>query len=99
MNSNKLVARQMMLYSNFRYFSLYNYSAKSNPRVYLSLTKDSKPIGDLVFELYHNHNPRTVDNFLALIKNREHGLTGTSFYKGYPGIVIQGGKRTDAPPC
>lgn len=87
MNSNK-VMRQMMIFNNMRYFSLYNYSAKSNPRVYMTLSKDGHSIGDLVFELYHNHNPRTVENFLHLCKNKDHGLTGTSFNKGYPGIVI-----------
>ena len=32
--------------------ALYNYSCKSNPRVYFTLSRDGAKLGDLVFEVY-----------------------------------------------
>lgn len=49
-----------------REFSLYNYTDRSNPRVFFTLSKDGKTLGDLVFELYRNHAPNAAENVLAL---------------------------------
>ena len=88
----------MNSYVTKRSFSaaLYNYSCKSNPRVYFTVSRDGAKLGDLVFEVYANHAPRTAENFLAFVKGCSVGsYKGTSFKGGYPGIVLQGGRVTE----
>ena len=81
-----------------RQFSLYNYSSKSNPRVFLTLSKNGSTLGDLEFELYQNHTPKTADNFLAFVTGNNAlnaSYKGKTLDKGFPGIVLGGG-RVDA---
>ncbi len=81
-----------------QHFSLYNYSSKSNPRVFMSLSKNGQKMGDLVFEVYANHAPKTADNFLALVSGSNalgKSYKGTSFTGGFPGIVMTGGRVTE----
>ena len=55
-------------------------------------------VGDLVFELYSNHCPRTSDNFISLCTgNNPHGrsLAGTTFDGGFPGIHVSGGSLSE----
>ena len=78
---------------NHRFFStaLYRYGARGNPRVFLTLSKNGNNLGDLVFELYSNHCPRTTDNFLQFATgNNSHGksFAGSAFTSGFPGIVV-----------
>ena len=76
--------------------SLYNYTCKSNPRVYFTLSRDGAKLGDLVFEVYANHAPKTSENFLNFVKGCAVGTyKGTAFTGGYPGIVLQGGRVTE----
>ena len=76
--------------------SLYNYSAKSNPRVYFTVSRDGAKLGDLVFEVYANHVPRSAENFLSFVKGNQLGsYKGTTFSKGFPGIVLQGGRVSE----
>ena len=76
--------------------TLYNYSCKSNPRVFFTVSKDGAKLGDLVFEVYANQAPRTAENFLAFVKGCTVGsYKGTAFKGGYPGIVLQGGRVTE----
>ena len=76
--------------------ALYNYSCKSNPRVYFTLSRDGNKLGDLVFEVYQNHAPRTAENFLNFVKGCSVGsYKGTTFTGGFPGIVLQGGRVTE----
>ena len=85
----------MNSYLQKRAFSaaLYNYSSKSNPRVYFSLSRDGAKLGDLVFEVYQNHAPRTSENFLSFVNGCSVGsYKGTTFTQGFPGIVMQGGR-------
>ena len=94
MNSSNFT--KQILFCNKRFFatSLYNYTARTNPRVYLTLSKNGKTLGDLVFELYHNHCPKTAENFISLLSENNalhHSYKGTSFTGGYPGILIKGG--------
>jgi len=42
---------------------LFNYSNAANPRVFLTVANGSHNIGDLVFELYEDKQPATVENF------------------------------------
>ena len=46
-----------------RFFATYNYSAATNPKVFLSVSKDGQSAGKLVFELYENHSPALAYNF------------------------------------
>ncbi len=76
--------------------SLYSYSCKSNPRVYFTLSRDGAKLGDLVFEVYANHVPRSAENFLSFVKGNQLGsYKGTAFKGGFPGIVLQGGRVTE----
>ena len=76
---------------------LYNYTSVTNPRVYFSLSRDGAKLGDLVFEVYANHAPRTAENFLAFVKGSAlaGSYKGAAFTGGYPGIVLTGGKVTE----
>jgi cyclophilin family peptidyl-prolyl cis-trans isomerase len=77
--------------------SLYQYGCKTNPRVYFTLSRDGNKLGDLVFEVYANHVPRSAENFLAFVNGSSQlgSYKGTSFTKGFPGIVLQGGRVTE----
>ena len=76
--------------------SLYNYTCKTNPRVFFTLSRDGNKLGDLVFEVYANHAPKTSENFLNFVNGCSVGsYKGTSFTGGYPGILLQGGRVTD----
>lgn len=61
--------------------SFYNYSNPANPRVFLSVANGGHKIGDLVFELYEDKQPGTVDNFKALLKGTQdgHSYVGSKF--------------------
>jgi cyclophilin family peptidyl-prolyl cis-trans isomerase len=76
--------------------SLYQYGSKTNPRVYFTLSRDGNRLGDLVFEVYANHVPKSAENFLSFVKGNTLGsYKGTTFNKGFPGIVLQGGRVTE----
>ena len=66
--------------------------------MFLTLSKNGKPLGDIVFRLYDTHVPQTANNFMSLITG--HNIfkacyKGSTFTKGYPGIVMQGGRVTN----
>ena len=77
--------------------TLFNYSCKSNPRVYFTLSRDGAKLGDLVFEVYANHAPRTAENFLAFVKGSAAAgsYRGSAFTGGFPGIVLTGGRVSE----
>ena len=75
-----------------------NYSSPTNPKVFIQVSKDNKTLGRMVFELYHNKNPKTANNFLSLCKgDSKEGLTykGSPFHRVIPGFMAQGGDITD----
>lgn len=57
----------------------------SNPKIKLKIAY----VGDMVFELYPEKAPLTVENFLSLIK--EGFYTNTVFHRVIKNFVIQGG--------
>jgi cyclophilin family peptidyl-prolyl cis-trans isomerase len=51
----------------------------------------------LVFELYRNHAPNATDNVIGFATGNNHleaSYKGTKLDKGFPGIVLQGGRVT-----
>lgn len=74
-----------------------------NPRCFLDLTSGGQPVGRVVFELYADKVPKTVENFRALCTG-EKGVSKRSgapmHYKGsimhrvIDGFMIQGGDFT-----
>ena len=55
---------------------------------FLELSFDGEKLGRLVFQLYPNLAPKTVENFLALC---EEGYAGTPIHRVKPGGWLQGG--------
>lgn len=74
--------------------SLYKYSSAANPRVFLTVANGEQRIGDLVFELYENRQPATVDNFQNLLKGTSegHSHVGAKLSSGMAGLGISAGK-------
>ena len=80
----------MYLSINFRY----NYTSPNNPRVYLEVAKGKEKLGRLVFELYHNHAPKTVANFEALCtgqNDKKLSYAHSPFHRVIQGFMAQGG--------
>ncbi len=88
------IINKMNTISKRAFSSLYNYSNPANPRVYLSVANAGHKIGDLIFELYEDKQPATVDNFKALLKGTAdgHSYVGSKFSKGFAGLGIYAGK-------
>ena len=88
-----LASQQMRMIAQRRMFS-YNYSAATNPKVYLDVTKDGQAAGKLVFQLYENHSPALALNFAAFCNGSADGnksFVGTTVSKGMPGYGFQAG--------
>ena len=91
MNSTQQKAFKQLLTVAKRQFSLYNYSDKANPRVFLTLSKNGQPLGDLVFELYKNQAPENVDSFVSFATGHNQwsgSYKGQTLDRGLPGSVI-----------
>lgn len=72
------------------------YTDPTNPKVFMTVSKDGKPLGKMIFELYKNHNPKTVDNFLSLCKgDRNLTYKGSPFHRIIPQFMAQGGDITN----
>lgn len=95
---NSLISKRLFSAGNVHISSLYNYSCKTNPRVYFTLSRDGNNLGDLVFEVFQNHTPKTAENFIAFANGTTSvgSYKGKTFTGGYPGIVLTGGRVT---PC
>jgi len=64
-----------------------------NPHVFLQVSKGGKTVGNMVFELYADAQPQTVQNFINMCTAKDgHALAGSSFHHGIPGFGISGGK-------
>lgn len=59
----------------------------ANPKVELKTT-----LGTIVFELYPENAPKTVENFLQYVKDGFY--EGTIFHRVIPGFMVQGGGFT-----
>ena len=65
MRSSLRLARMNPLVMN-QCFAFSKLLDASNPRVFMDVTRDSKPIGRMVFELYANEAPKTAENFRSI---------------------------------
>ena len=59
----KMLANNLRSNMGKRLFSIYNYSAAGNQKVFLEVSKDGNSAGKLVFELYDNRAPALALNF------------------------------------
>ena len=94
----KMLSTQMRSAMAKRCFS-YNYSAVSNPKVFLQVTKDGQDAGKLVFELYENRCPALAFNFAAFCTgtaDKHRSYVGTTLNKGMPGFAVMGGDLQEA---
>jgi len=80
---------------NYRLFSAgYNYSAATNPKVFMNVSKDGADAGKLVFELYENYAPGHALNFAAFCTGSataHRSFAGSSFCHGMSGLGVHGG--------
>ena len=91
---NKIVASQMRNTMARRLFATYNYSAATNPKVFLQVSKNGQSQGKMVFELYENHAPALTFNFQAFCNgtaDKQRTYVGTTLSKGMAGLGIMGG--------
>ena len=74
--------------------SIYNYSSKANPRVWMSVANNGQKIGDMVFELYEDRQPAHADHFKTLVQGTKDGKSyaGSHFHKGMAGLGISAGR-------
>ena len=74
------------------------YTDPSNPKVFMEVTQDNKPLGKMVFELYANHVPQTAENFRSICAgDNKQGYTyaGSHFHRIIDGFMAQGGDFTN----
>merc|ERR1740117_702866 len=88
----RMIATQRINMISRRCFASYNYTAASNSKVFLGVSKDGQEAGKLVFELYDNHSPALAFNFATLASGP---LVGTSLTKAMPGYGVQVGVTED----
>jgi cyclophilin family peptidyl-prolyl cis-trans isomerase len=59
-----------------------------NPKVFIEYSINKRVIGSIIIKLYKDKVPKTVNNFIELIKSK---YKGTSMHRIIPGFMIQGG--------
>ena len=73
--------------------ALYNYSSPTNPRVFMTVAQGEKKLGEMVFELYADKQPNTVDNFRTICQGEgAASYVGSGFHYGLSEFGIAGGK-------
>lgn len=63
-----------------------------NPKVYLEFATQKSKLGKIEIELYQNIVPKTVENFVTLIKSNKYN--GCNVHRIIPGFMIQSGDFT-----
>ena len=72
--------------------SLFKYTNASNPRVFLSVAQGGAPVGEMVFELYEDRQPATVENFRTLC---EGAYEGSAINAGMAGLGVKAGHLSE----
>ena len=90
----KMIANNLRSTMGKRLFSIYNYSAAGNSKVFLEVSKDGNSAGKLVFELYDDKTPAMAFNFAAFCTgtaDKHRSYVGTTLSSGTPGFAVMGG--------
>ena len=90
----KMLANNLRSNMGKRLFSIYNYSAAGNQKVFLEVSKDGASAVKLVFELYDNRSPALALNFAAFCTgtaDKHRSYVGTALHAGTPGFAVMGG--------
>uniref|UniRef100_A0A8C6Y8M0 E3 SUMO-protein ligase RanBP2 n=1 Tax=Naja naja TaxID=35670 RepID=A0A8C6Y8M0_NAJNA len=71
------------------------FSKESNPVVYLDISADDEPLGQVRIELFSNVVPQTAENFRVLCTGEKgFGFRNSRFHRIIPDFVCQGGDIT-----
>merc|ERR1711913_111269 len=71
------------------------YTVAQSPKVKFQISTDNGPLGEITMNLFIEHVPKTVKNFLALASSKcGFGYQDSVFHRIIPGFMIQGGDFT-----
>ena len=87
-----MFAKALANVSKRSFSSIFKYTNASNPRVFLSVAQGGSPVGEMVFELYEDRQPATVENFRTLC---EGAYEGSAISSGMAGLGFNAGHLSE----
>jgi peptidylprolyl isomerase len=97
MKSSFLYYNRKAFFSSSKPGSLINYRDVSNPTVFFTISKNNVELGKITFELYHNHCPKTAENFRQLCTGEHKSkitYKNSIFHRVISKFMAQGGDIT-----